>query len=104
MPDKSQSSYRLLAPVDSFEVPSWARRPPRWNALINAVLQLKKGEALPIQFDDPKEAARARNTVRDTLGLESGRVAVQTRMVLENGKCIVYFTMLLDDDEKPEPK
>ena len=107
MPQKSSKpSYKILPTTTPNAVPSWARRPPKWEDLIATVLNLHKGQTLPIEFEDAGEANRARNTVRDTISRETGKVALQTRVVTdpESEKTTVYFTMLLDEKDKPQAK
>lgn len=49
---------------------------------------------LPATFNNNREAIRARNTVRDTLNREHAAAVIRTRLVEEDGKTTVFFTML----------
>jgi TusA-related sulfurtransferase len=92
--------YKVLGIVDYTEVPNWERRPPKWDELVQEVLQLKPGQTLEIFFDDPKEAERARNAVRDQANLEAEAVVVRTRLIKkDDGKALVYLTRLNPVDE-----
>jgi hypothetical protein len=91
--------YTIGNIVDSTNVPNWARREPKWGALIESINQVKPGDSLTVIFSNLDVANRARNTVRDTINMSLGRAAIRTRVVsTPEGKCTVYFTRLADED------
>ena len=106
MQNKKKPTYRVLPAVTPAEVPGWARRPPKWNDLMEQILPTETGQTLPIEFEDAAETNRARSTIRDSLSRETGKVALQTRVSTDpvTGKTTVYFTMLLEEDDKPKRK
>lgn len=83
--------YEIEDVVDESDVPGWERREPKWNELVETVLQLEPGRTLKISFDDPAVAERARNAVRDTANLRAGGVVVRTRLVIVEGERPTVF-------------
>jgi hypothetical protein len=85
--------------VDQDEIPSWARRPPKWSQLLDTIRALKPGQTIVIEFPTKSAANRARNVVRDELNSEIGRAAIRTRLVSMDApeganQAHVYFTRL----------
>jgi hypothetical protein len=80
--------------VDATEVPTWERRAPKWNDLVDMALSLEPNTSLEVFFDDPKDAERARNAVRDQANLRARTIVLRTRIVVKPDKsgAIVYLT------------
>jgi hypothetical protein len=86
-------AYKILKVVDAEEVPDWERRPPKWDDLVDAVMDLEPNQSLEVSFDDSDVAERARNAVRDTANLRAKVVVVRTRVVKhDDGSAILYLT------------
>jgi len=97
--------YEIAGIVSAAEVPNWARREPKWKALIDAISQVEPGSSLMVTFAGKKEANRARNTVRDKINLTIGQAVIRTRVVnREDGKTDVYFTRLYPDQVVEEKR
>jgi hypothetical protein len=80
-----QPSYTIQAPVSYEDVPNWARRPAKWDKLVEAILALDVGTSQPVKFDAFRDTELARNTIRDSVNREYGNVLIRTRLVKENG-------------------
>lgn len=87
------AAYKILSIVSEEAVPDWQRKAPKWQDLINVVLDLKPGQTLPIEFDDWDEAERGRNAVRDGANLAAKAIILRTRLVQDKGtgKTILYL-------------
>ncbi|NLG97056.1 MAG: hypothetical protein GX491_06810 [Chloroflexi bacterium] len=106
---QADAEFEIGEVIDANEVPNWARRPPKWQKLIDRIAELEPGQSLPVTFPNVQVASRARNTVRDTINLRTGLAVIRTRMVEEeNGSATVYFTRLPDDqvveEKREEPE
>ena len=89
--------YEFGEIVSANDVPSWARRTPKWQPLVEKVGKLLPGQTLTVYFDNEKAAYRARNTVRDMLNLSVGRAVVRTRVIESGERFKVFFTRLHDE-------
>lgn len=78
---EKDAKFEVKGYVSQADIPEWVRRPPKWNELMDVVRQLQPGDTILIEFEDPEEANRARNVVRDELNAEIGRAAIRTRLV-----------------------
>lgn len=95
---KKTQAFVVEGTIDPSEVPNWARRTPKWSSLIEAVAGVARGRTLVVSFDDHKTAEIARTTVRDELNQRLEVAAIRTRLVhTQDGKTLVYFTRLHDD-------
>lgn len=84
--------YTKQSLIDSTEVPDWKRREEKWSDLVEDVLQLEPGQTLPVLFDDPKAANRARNAVRDRANRLLNKAVIRTRLVKrEDGKVELFL-------------
>ena len=98
--DEEKVTFSVKGYVNPSDVPSWTRRPPKWQELIDLVNQLEPGQTIVIEFPNKGVANRARNVVRDELNSKIGQAAFRTRLVdrkttAENeSKAEVYFTRL----------
>ncbi len=101
----SEMDYEIGSIVDASQVPNWARREPKWKALIEAISQVEPGQSLVVTFANHKEANRARNTVRDKINLQVGQAVIRTRVVDRiDGKADVYFTRLFPEEVVEEKR
>jgi TusA-related sulfurtransferase len=91
-------SYTIGNRISSDSVPNWARRPPKWSALIEVIMTLHPGESLEVVFESEAAAKQARNTIRDTINLKLDTAAIRTRVVQNEGSTTVYFTRLKPAD------
>ncbi len=92
-------------PIDSNQVPNWARREPKWKNLIDRILALPPRQSLPVRFPDKKLALTVRNTIRDTVNLRLGVAAIRTRTVAnQDGSATVYFTKLAPEEVVEETR
>ncbi len=101
--NEEKVTFSVKGYVNPQDVPSWTRRPPKWQELMDLVNQLEPGQTIVIEFPSLEVANRARNVVRDELNTKIGRAAIRTRLVkkkkAENGnQAEVYFTRLLPID------
>jgi len=81
-------------------VPGWDRRPPKWQELVDAVLALKPGRHIIIDFDSHTEARRASNAVRDQANLQERAVVVRTRVVKkEDGSATLYLIRVMPEEK-----
>ena len=85
------AQYKMLKVVDADQVPDWERRPPKWSELVDAVLELKAGQSLPVEFKSITEAERARNAVRDMANLKANAAVVRTRLVRQGDHATLYL-------------
>jgi len=95
--------YQILRVVEATEVPDWERKAPKWEEIAEAVMDLQPNQSLEIQFDDDKEANRARNAVRDSVNLKANAIVVRTRVVrADDAKkgTKVYFIRLREPETK----
>lgn len=93
---KENNEFKIGEIVQVNEVPSWARRQPKWTKLQEAVRQLQPGQCLTVYFCNEQGARRASNTVRDDLTMEMGHAVISTRTVSEGDQFKVFFTRLHD--------
>lgn len=95
MDEHDEDAYTITGVVPTNQVPTWARRPPKWKRLIEAISGLKPGQSLTVVFESHAAANRARNTVRDNLNLTEGSAVFRTRIMdQEDGKAVVFFSRL----------
>lgn len=84
--------YTIKRVIEADMVPDWNRTQPKWSELVEKVLSLKPNQSLEVEFDDPAQAARARDAVRDTANLQARAVIVRTRLVeKENGEATLFL-------------
>lgn len=101
----TEFDYEIGKVVDAAEVPNWARREPKWKALIEAIVKIEPGQSLLVTFASHKEANRARNTVRDKINLQIGQAVIRTRVVdRDDGRADVYFTRLFPEQVVEEQR
>lgn len=84
------------------KVPNWTRNKKLYQAESEAIMKLKIGEAIPIEFDTEEQALAARNTIRDALNKEfrfammRGETPPMEGMIttrVEQGTSVAWFTM-----------
>ncbi len=88
--------------TDARKVPNWTRNKRLYENETQAIMTLKIGQAIPIDFDSEEQALAARNTIRDALNKEFRRAMVMGEdlpmegMVttrVERGTSRAWFTM-----------
>ena len=102
MDEETKKTYDIQGIVSADDVPNWSRREPKWDELVQAVMQLEPGKSLVVAFPNTRTAERARNAIRDNVNLKFAEKAkkggkaplVRTRIAHEKGdKVLAYFTM-----------
>jgi hypothetical protein len=84
--------YKIGKTIDASDVPDWVRTTPKWSELVDLALSLEPGQSTEIEFDNEKEAERARNAVRDQANLKARSIVVRTRVVgNEDGSSTLYI-------------
>lgn len=82
--------YQKLNIISATDITDWQRREPKWEELVQDVLNLEPGEALPVVFENRKEANRARNAVRDRANRILNEPVIRTRLVpQDNGRMLL---------------
>lgn len=93
------SEYEMRGIISANEVPNWARRPYKWDDVVDKVVQLGKGMSLPIHFPNGKLAKTVRNTIRDRANMRLEAPLIRTRLVQNSdGTAVVYFIMIPYDN------
>jgi hypothetical protein len=107
MPRKNRNdydiNYRVKGVVDASEIPGWARKPSKWNPVIEELRQLNYRKSLVLSFDTYREARNAANTIRDRINLrhELGKEdVISTRVVRTNNgdETDLYLTRYHTED------
>lgn len=107
MSEQNEQDEKVTFSVKGFvkptDVPSWTRRPPKWQELMDLIASLEPGQTIVIEFPSKDAANRARNVVRDELNARLGQAAIRTRLVKRQAEdaqqqAEVYFTRLLPID------
>ncbi len=84
--------YEVLRAIDASAVPGGGGRPSKWGELVERVVKLAPGKALPVVFREEASALRARSVVRARANARLGRRTIRTRLVQdEEGNWVVYF-------------
>jgi hypothetical protein len=98
--EQDRVDFEVRGFVSPQDVPSWTRRPPKWQELMDLINKLEPGQTIVIEFPSVGVANRARNVVRDELNSKIGRAAIRTRLVKKRkpvegaNQAEVYFTRL----------
>ena len=88
--------------TDARKVPNWTRNKKLYQEETQAIMGLKVGQAIPIDFDSEEQALAARNTIRDALSKEFRRAMVMGEPLpmagmvttrVERGTSRAWFTM-----------
>jgi hypothetical protein len=88
--------------TEAKNVPNWTRNKKLYQQESEAIMALKVGQALPIDFDTEEQALAARNTIREALNKEMRRAMMEgdplpmAGMVttrVESGTTRAWFTM-----------
>lgn len=88
--------------TDARHVPNWTRNRKLYEQETKAIMGLKVGQAIPIEFDSEEQALAARNTIRDALNKEFRRAMIMGEELpmagmvttrVERGTSRAWFTM-----------
>lgn len=95
-------AFEITGVIDADEVPSWQRRQPKYEELVETMLELEPGKAIRVVFPDKDAARRAANQVRDTVNYLAKAVVISTRVTEEKGNGYLYLTKLHTESKEQD--